>query len=617
MCGLFGNVAVAGREPSINDGQARRLRDQLTHRGPDGAGLWRGANAVLGHRRLAVLDPTPGGAQPMATPDGRFVLVYNGELYNDEELRAALRDRGVPAPGFRTTCDTETVLHAFATWGTGAIRRLRGMFALAVLDTERNLLTLARDPFGIKPLYFWSDAHEIVFASEPPPILAHPLVSASPNMRMVSAYLTTIRTVLGTETLFEGVHALPPGHLAQCDLNGEGPVVRLIEYGGDAAPPKFVTEDDAVAETRRRVQDSVTAHLRSDVPVCSLLSGGLDSAIVTATARTSLAGLRTYAAGAEGAGEDEDLASAARVAALLGTNHRHAAITPGFFQETWWAMVERLGVPLSTPNEVAIFAVATRLRADGCVVTLSGEGADELFGGYSEALAAARAFESSGLNGVGGGRFFLEANAWIPLGAKHEVLQPDALRAAEGDSWLLRFFDRTFDTCSREAGEGADPLEAHLRLLRTVNLTGLLQRLDTATMLASVEGRTPYADLEVAALAAALPTALKFEMEEETESGGGGGGGVATRSTMRTKTALRRAFADTLPEESLSRPKASFPLPFQEWMAEAAADAAASPFLETIVTKTALDLLRDDPSRHWRLGWPLANLALWARRWWG
>jgi len=619
MCGFFGNLAVAGATPCIDADHAARLRDLLTRRGPDDAGLYAHRNVILAHRRLAVLDPDPRARQPMATPDGRFVLVYNGELYNDRALRAELQDRGVPAEGFKTECDTETVLHAFATWGTEAFSRLRGMYALAIFDNERQTLTMARDPLGVKPLYFACDGRELLFASEPGPILAHPMISVRPNLRMLSAYLTTIRTVLGCETLFEGLYALPPGHMAQCDLAGRTPMVRLVEFwrAPESLAPNVLTTDDSVAALREAMTDSVKAHLRSDVPTCALLSGGIDSSVIALLASDEHESLRTYCAGAEPEEHDDnaDFACARLMAETLSTNHAERVISREDFAERWPWMVRELGVPLSTPNEVAIHAVAARLREDGCVVTLSGEGADELLAGYEPPMMSAWAFEQTVAQGAPrrGGRFQLESNAWIPLGAKRAVLAEPVMQALEGDASLLGFYDQTFEHAVQEAGPDADPLEAHLRFHRRVNLTGLLQRLDTATMLASVEGRTPFADAEITALASSFPMMSKFVPADTCEIDSSG---APVATLTQTKLALRRAFEQRLPARVLERPKASFPLPFQAWVADQARALRTSSFARAVFTTAAIETVAADPSQHWRLAWPMINVAMWGEQWW-
>ncbi|MEM9064640.1 MAG: asparagine synthase (glutamine-hydrolyzing) [Planctomycetota bacterium] len=582
MCGILGIVATWGDEPGITDAQAIRMRDTMAHRGPDGAGLWRAGPVVLGHRRLAVVDPTDAGAQPMVSADARQSLVYNGELYNDAELRTALEAEGV---AFRTSCDTETVLAALVRWGPEAFSRFRGMYSLGFVDLDRRRLLLARDPLGVKPMCWARVGGRLVFASEPTAVLKHPDVRPAPDLVSLSAYLTTIRTTLAERTMFDGVRSLPPGTVLCFDLNDQ----RLQETATRFEPP------EVSAPVRNVVRESVGAHLRSDVPVCTLLSGGLDSSVCALVAREQISDLRSYCAGAADSPPGGDFDHANLVASRLGTRHREARLDAERFDALWREMVDRLAVPLSTPNETAIHAVATALRTDGCIVTLSGEGADELFGGYEGPLLAALAHVESGNDDPG--MFHADSAAWVPRELKHAVLLPEVFEAAAHDQQLIDSYRQTFEQNSR----GDEPMADHLRMLRAVNLTGLLGRLDTATMLASVEGRTPFADAIVAGCAEALPMTARFG---RTEDG------------VFTKRALREAFEGDLPPEIVSRPKASFPLPFQAWMAPAMDRLASSAFARSVFCPEAIETVARDPSAHWHLAWPMANVAMWGDRWW-
>lgn len=602
MCGIFGVAAVGNHEVGLSDADAVRLRDRMRHRGPDGAGLWRSGcgRFLLAHRRLAVLDLTDAGRQPMVTASpasdpGRsgWAIAYNGELYNDPELRRELAATG---RRFRSTCDAETVLAALEAWGSGAIDRFRGMFALAAIDLASGRLVLARDPLGIKPLYYWTDGRTIVFASEPAAILGHPDVAVRPDPVTVSAYLTTIRTTLGERTLFAGVRSVQPGEVIEWTIGGvaEQRRVEIVVPGMQSGGPL-----DESTDVRSAIVDSVRRHLRADVPACSLLSGGLDSSIIVAVCRElGVEQLRTYASGHDDPSVQTDLWFARQVGAAFGTVHSEVPITRELFRERWPDMVRRQGVPLSTPNEVAINEVARRLRADGQVVTLSGEGADELFAGYELPMMQAWEFEQQSARAGGGapardgGQFQLRASAWVPPEAKPAVLSEPARRQAEHDAMLTAWYSDRFAALDARLGG----LQTHLAFHRSVNLAGLLQRLDTATMLEGVEGRTPFADREVATLAESLPMHRKF-------------------APGRTKIALREAFSGVLPHEVVERPKASFPLPFQGWVADHAAILRSSSFARQFFTPEAIGAVCADPARAWHLAWPMINLAMWAKCW--
>jgi len=350
--------------------------------------------------------------------------------------------------------------------------------------------------------------------------------------------------------------------------------------------------------------------MEADVPLAALLSGGLDSTILCRIAADRDAGLNTWCAGGQDTeSEGDDLGYAREAAELFGTRHHEVLIDQARFARDWPRLVQESGVPLSTPNEVAIHAVCRELRAQGCVVALNGEGADELFGGYELALQAAAAFSADVSDGRGGGQYHLEASAWVPPAIKQRLLAPDAWRAAAADALLYAFHDGLYDRCEVEAGEHASALDVHLRFQRHNNLTGLLQRLDSSSMLASVEGRTPFSDVRIAELANRLPMNTKFEPETA------GAGGIAT--AISGKLVLRRAWRGRIPAAIEARTKQSFPLPFEGWMSEQAQCLLRSEFAkEFFAPDIRLEIARD-PSQYWRCAWPAINLALWGEVWWG
>ena len=605
MCGLVGLITTRSHQLGLDPGVFDAMRDRLAHRGPDDASSWCDAHAALGHRRLAVLDRTDAGRQPFCAHSGRGVLVYNGELYNDAELRHTLAHNGVQ---FQTACDTETLWHVLdASSGPnesqsdveGSIASLRGMFAFAWYEPSQGRLVLARDRLGIKPLYVWEGrlggVPVVAFTSEIQALFAHPQIVPHADMLGVSAYLSNIRTVTGARTMFVGVRALQAGEVVHYDLNGDEPRVvrsrrlRVADWSrGDDFGEVFT--------------ESVKRHLRSDVPLCAMLSGGLDSSAICAVARPLLAELHTYCAGApdahevDGVPQGDDFPAAMLVSDHLQTRHTTVPLDQAGFASGWAEMVGRLGVPLSTPNEVAINRMCLAMRAQGRVVTLSGEGADELLGGYEGPMAAAAAFVDKGEQDGGG--FQLASNAWCPIDLKPVVMTESAWRGAEADTWLKNWYVETFERCAHETGCG---LSAHLRFHREVNLTGLLGRLDSASMLASVEGRTPFADVAVAALAESLPMSQRYN----------------PNTVERTKVVLRRSMGGLLPGSVVSRPKASFPLPFQIWMHDSTAVLDECAWIREVISPEALLLIRAQPAQNWRLAWPVINLALWGKRWWG
>lgn len=606
MCGIVGILSSSRQpDPSRRDAVVA-MRDRMAHRGPDGEGLLERPGCVLGHRRLAVVDLSAEASQPMVSPDGRFAIVYNGELYNDADLRAELTRMGVQ---FRTQSDTETVLAAFGVFGEHAFDKLRGMFALCAVDLERRVAWLARDPMGIKPLYLAEvtrdGAPELVFASEMAAILQHPLIEPTPDPLGVVSYLTTSRTSFAERTLIEGVRLLEPGAVLRVRFApGELRVTRRSLWDAFTAR---VSNDIGAA-----VEESVRLHLRSDVPLCTLLSGGLDSSIIATVAKETLAGneLLSFAAGAKGAsapGQD-DFAFARHVAEKIGTTHTEAVVTQELFESRWQEIISKTLLPLSTPNEVAINEVARTLRARGCIVTLSGEGADELFGGYDLALLGAVQFHDGSHplqarhQGLTPGEFEMLANAWLTPESYGEAFTPAFLEGVGHGETLRADFAREFAKCEETASMLGhhDPLQAHLIFQRRNNLASLLLRLDSAAMLEGVEGRTPFADVVVAGLAERLPMHRKFVARSDGQ-----------RRVQDTKVVLREAFAPKLSTNVLEREKASFPLPFQNWIGTARRSALESERLRTIYNPQIIEAVCAGPSRLWHLAWPMLNLALW------
>lgn len=577
MCGIAGILGGSTNETTL-----RAIAESMRHRGPDDHGLYRSGSVALVHTRLIVRDRSDAGAQPFLSEQQDQALVYNGELYNDQELRTELNAKGVQ---FRSTCDTETVFEALRTWGADALGRFRGMFALAFLDLRSQECLIARDPFGMKPLHVAKLRDQgVVFASEPAGILAHPEYDARPDPAAISAYLTTIRTTLGNRTLFADLETLLPGEVRRYSTDGQ-----------ELAPREWLPAVRTVANkpTRHVIASSVGAHLVSDVSVCSLLSGGLDSSVIAREVAQG-AELSTYCSGAEQGGPD--FAFADEVAAHLGVRHTRVPVTPDRFANVWAKLVEAQRVPLSTPNEVAIYEVSRKLRAQGHTVALSGEGADELFAGYETPMQMAWAHVRAGNQDPG--PFQARAHAWLGPDLKPGVLQQSLWRDANEDAELNAFYETQYEQARNEPG-AEDPLEAHLRLHRRINLNGLLGRLDSATMRASVEGRTPFADIEVASHAAALPMTSKCVFDEAGRA-------------ISTKIALRDAFRSDLPASVVDRPKASFPLPFQNWLAGESEQIRSSAFIRTVLTDAAVEAVASNPGELWSLAWPVANLARWA-----
>ncbi len=576
MCGICGLVSAAGTP----DAEAlKRMNGRLAHRGPDDEGLFAAGQAALAARRLSIIDLAH-GHQPIENEDGSAVAVQNGEIYNHRELRRELAGRG---HRFATGCDTEVLVHAYEEWGEAFLERLRGMFALALWDKRRRRLLLARDRFGIKPLYYRDRGGELSFASELKALLEQPGFSRAIEPRAVAAYLA-FNSIPAPLTIFAEARKLPPGHLLAWE-GGEAEVRRYARPGAlPAAEARAGSEDELAAELREVLDDSVRAHLVADVPVGVLLSGGVDSGGIAALASRHVSEpLRTFSIGFEEQGFDE-LARARLVAERYGTEHRELVVRPDAV-ELLPRLVEAFDEPFGDSSALPTYLVSE--LASGQVKTaMSGEGGDELFGGYYTYVAdllARRVGRLAALarplaealpsrsDRVGfdykAKRFARAAAHRDPLERHHgwkEIFSPRAraeLAGAAAGAWdpLDLYRERYAETA------GAEPLAR----LQDVDLglylvDDLLVKTDRLSMARSLELRVPFLDAAVCEFAFSLPRRLKVR-------------GFAK------KRLLRAALEPLLPAEIVHGRKQGFSIPIAAWLR-----GPLEPFAREVLAPSAL-----------------------------
>lgn len=569
------------------------MRDQLRHRGPDGAGEWSDDHAWIGHRRLAIMDPER-GIEPIVrgAAEDPCIVVFNGELLNHLELRRELESLG---ERFETTCDAETAAAAVDHWGDAAIDRFRGMFAILWYRPRTRRLVLARDAFGVVPLLFARLADgRVAVSSGMRPLRELLGPSARIDADVVSAYLASIRITAGDRTLLRNVHTVRPGHLVRMTLAGSTPEIDSRRWWTPPAPTGELRGEAATEALAAAVEESLAAHLQSDVEVCTLLSGGLDSAVLTTLAAERLPGVRTFTAVGGDAAGDPDRAAAAIVAADLGLDPVEVdpnAGTPPLAR--WRHMVETLGVPLGTPNEIAIQALAEGVHRAGIKVAIGGEGADELLGGYEPVLRLVAAIAAADPSAEAAAATLVESIAWIAPTRQAAILHPDWVASITEPLALVE----TTNVLAT-AGSPNDP-RSYLRWLQEVNLTGLLGRLNHAAMLSSVEARPPFADRRLAEVVARIATDDLFHVPLDAGSPAG------------TKLALRRAHVGRLPAEIVERPKASFPTPFAAWSASMIERSEIREAIRPLLANPA-EMLEATGPQAGLLHWPLANLGLWS-----
>ena len=402
MCGINGIAFSSGSGKKINREMLAAMRDEITHRGPDDAGLFVDANIGFGHRRLSIVDVAH-GAQPMANADETCVIIYNGEVYNHAEHRADLEASGYE---FQTHCDTETILHLYEKHGAKCVEYLRGMFAFAVWDKRKNELFIARDRFGVKPLYYVHDAQgSLYFASEIKSLLRVNAVKPELNYNALPDQLANHGTS-GDETLFKNVKRLLPGHtLSWCDGK-----VKIEKYWDIAFEPKHAAKSDAeyVAEWRELFKKSVELRLMADVPLGMFLSGGIDSSAICAVMSELVKEpIKTFSVGFKER-EANEFEYARIVADKFKTDHHEITITPDEFFNELPNLVWHEDEPLGFIASVPLYFVS-KLAQKHVKVVLTGEGSDEILGGYGR---------------------YQKALKLLQYGEKYESLTPKFLRNA-------------------------------------------------------------------------------------------------------------------------------------------------------------------------------------------
>lgn len=550
MCGIGGVLYLDARH--ADDRVLGRMALSVAHRGPDDSGVWTDGPAGLLNRRLAIIDLSSAGRQPMSSEDGSVVVSYNGEIFNFRELREELVAAG---HRFRSRTDTEVVVHAFQEWSEGTVRRFNGQFAFAIWDGPRRRMLLARDRLGIKPLYYWLDAGKLVFGSEIRAILAHPGIPRRLCYGALDEYFT-FQNILDDRTLFDGIRLLAPGTWLSVAADGAS---RVHEYW-DAKPRRPGTILDMSLETtevRRALERAVESQLVSDVPIGSYLSGGIDSASVAAIARRSLGRLPTFTLGfdltaVQGRERDFDERATARATArVLGTEHhettlRHEDMERSIADVVWH--LEELRVGQSYPN----YAVAAFARPSVKVV-LSGTGGDELFAGYPWRYAAA--ITASGPDDFVA-RSYGQWQRLIRDDEKAAFFRPDLPRGDDGAT--LQAFRAILERAGTALRDTPDFLDASLYFDLKAFLHGLLVVEDKVSMAHGLEVRVPFLDNDLVDLALRIPPAQKLR----TGTVASGDPGARTADG---KVVLREAVRALLGDDVVDRPKQGFSAPDATW----------------------------------------------------
>ncbi|MCM3237345.1 asparagine synthase (glutamine-hydrolyzing) [Heyndrickxia oleronia] len=555
MCGFVG--CIHDREIGLRDSDRqlfKNMNDIITHRGPDDEGFFEDEHIQFGFRRLSIID-IESGHQPLTYENERYWIIFNGEIYNYVELRNELIEMGLT---FETSSDTEVIIALYSHYKEKAVEKLRGMFAFTIWDKQEQVLIGARDPFGIKPFFYREDEKRTFFASEKKSILLA-MDHEELNYDAAQHYMT-YQFVPEPETMTKGIKKLEPGHYF---TKKPGEKMKIERYWKASFQPVQKSEDEFVKEIRDVLFDSVNVHMRSDVPVGSFLSGGIDSSIIASIAKQYHPNIKTFSVGFEHNGFSE-IDVAKETADKLGVENISYIISPEEYMKELPKIIWHLDDPLADPACVPLYFVAREARKHVTVV-LSGEGADELFGGYNiyrepqslEVFDKIPAIGKSLLKALAKilpegvkGKSFIERGV-TPMEQRY-IGNAKMYTEAEKKDLLAQYrtgIDYTDITKPLYAEtKGYDPVDRMQYIdIHTWMRGDILLKADKMTMAHSLELRVPFLDKEVFKIASKIPTSLKT-------------------ANNTTKYILRKAAEGVVPDHVLNRKKLGFPVPIRHWL---------------------------------------------------
>ncbi|MBL7147244.1 MAG: asparagine synthase (glutamine-hydrolyzing) [Nanoarchaeota archaeon] len=575
MCGITGVLDLKGKS-KLSKKIAIDMTKVLKHRGPDDSGIFLDKGIFLGHRRLSIIDLSKNGHQPMSDKEKKIWITFNGEIYNFQEIKNILIQKGYK---FFSKSDTETIINAYKEWGISCLERFNGMFAFALWD--KNELYLVRDRLGVKPLYYSVFDGKLIFASEIKSILAYPKFKRKPNLKAISSYLS-YRYVLGEETLFENINQLLPGHFIKVK---DGEIIKK-EYWDIklTLKKKDLGEKYYLKKIQNLVTSATKRRMISDVPLGAYLSGGLDSSVIVAImSKLKTDRFKTFTVGFQEEGFNE-FEYSKKVAEKCDVDHKEILLSCKDYIKTLKKLIKYKDLPLSVPNEVPLYLMSKELKKDITVV-LSGEGADEVFGGYGRLFRSPFDYKRLKLreklpNPIKKSLFknlnkkykhkkfsseldhFLYLYSYFPFEEKKFLFNEEMNKLINNDENLKYIFNRYFNKCPK--------LSYYDKILYTfekLHLPGLLGRVDNATMATSVEARPPFVDYELVEFLFSIPFKYKIKWKS-----------LSSRIKSLTKTSddisenlditkylLRKSFSGDLPGIILKRKKQGFPVPLDKW----------------------------------------------------
>jgi asparagine synthase (glutamine-hydrolysing) len=639
MCGITGIWEYAASTGSVDLGLVERMRDTMPHRGPDDTGshIFDQGRGGFGFRRLAIVDLSPAGHQPMTGCDGRNIwLAFNGEIYNHNDLRPELESKGHQ---YRSRSDSETILHLYEQHGVGMVEHLDGDFGIAIWDEEARQLSLYRDRLGVKPLYYYIRDGRIIFGSEIKAIVEHPAVVRDIDQRAMSDYLTFLTTP-APQTLFKDVQKLPAGHRLIINASGE---VRIEQYW-DALPPQHPrdrTEQEHIDEILRLLRSSIKKRMMADVPFGVFLSGGVDSSANVALMDELMdRPVDTFTVGFRDHEYLNELESARRLAKSYKTNHHEVIIGDKEFEDFLPELIFHQDEPIADPVCVPLYYVSKLARDNGTIVVQVGEGADEIFSGYEKYVTNLRLYENVWRYAERSPRILKKAASSVIKGGlsaagKKPAIAELARRLGENEPMFWggavvfdelvkpKVLSTSFKTSMNGHGSidtvrqyldhiaserpSSDFLSRMTYLELKLRLPELLlMRVDKITMATSIEARVPFLDHELVEYAMGIPR--KFKVHGTTG-----------------KHILKRALESILPHDLLYSKKRGFGAPIREWFRTETGREFADRLLTSPIHERGFfdrDFIKQMLAEHnsgrndWSFHlWALLNLSLWYEHW--
>jgi asparagine synthase (glutamine-hydrolysing) len=581
MCGILGRL---GLNKVFSEDDLSVFNNALLlqrHRGPDGHGTYFKSKYILGHRRLSVIDVGHQSDQPFVSSCGNYVLTFNGEIYNYIELRDKLIQQGY---SFKTNSDTEVLLNSFIDKGIDCVNDFIGMFSFAIVDRDKNETYIARDRLGVKPLYYIQNDKELIFSSEIKSILHIDESYIQLNKKAISSYMS-FRYPITHETFFKGVMSLPPANYLKIKSGN----VSMVEYWNFSKFYKEQKNDYGeeyyLSKVKELIESSVYYRMISDVPFGAFLSGGVDSSIITSImSNKSDEAIKTYSIGFDSEGYNE-FKYAKIISNEFKTSHHEIIMSGSDYMKIIEELISFKDAPLSVPNEVPLYKMCKELKKKITVV-LSGEGADEIFGGYGrifrspydyERLVSLEDMQISDLDKKNFYKSFLKKYAkdgfsnelshfmdiysYTSVDEKYELLD-SSCNISETEDDLYKYFKSLFDEL-----EGETYVNKMMYVFEKVHLLGLLNRLDTTSMAASVEARVPFVDHRLVEFAATIPIKYKLKWSKNKDSMPFDLMSSDISELYDTpKYILKKSYEKHIPDNILYRKKMGFPVPLNTWI---------------------------------------------------